>query len=41
MKKVAMKRKIILVAGLHLTATEKAYINAILDAGQEHGHRKG
>lgn len=36
-----MKRRVILVAGLHLTATEKAYINAILDAGQERGHRKG
>lgn len=36
-----MKRGIILVAGLHLTATDKAYINAILDAGQQTGHRKG
>lgn len=41
MKKAAMKRRINLVAGLHLTATEKAYINAILDAGQERGHRTG
>ena len=36
-----MKRRIKLVAGLHLTATDKQYINAILDAGQKTGHRKG
>ncbi len=35
------RRRIILVAGLHLTATDRAYINAILDAGQQTGHRKG
>lgn len=36
-----MKRRINLVAGLHLTATDKQYINAILDARQKVGHRKG
>ena len=40
-EELTMKRRIILVAGLHLTATDKAYINAILDAGQQTGHRKG
>lgn len=36
-----MKRRITLVAGSHLTATDKQYINAILDADERTGHRKG
>lgn len=36
-----MKRNITLVAGGHLTATDRQYINAILDAGQTTGRRKG
>lgn len=35
-----MKRRIVMVAGTHLTALDRRMINAALDAGQEEVHTK-